>query len=129
MVDLTIRFATKEQALAFATWLCEAGEQDYWMWGEIAVRHPIRRTPPKDFVAGFDYHNGGGSDEDFCKDMTIRTRGVLASEDDDGPQYCANCKGHGIIGPFYPELICPMCNGSGLTINLIKGAPHDTGGN
>lgn len=116
MVDLTIRFATEQQAKEFALWLCEAGEQDYWMWGEIQIKHPIVRRDPKDFVSRFDYHNGGGG-EDFCKDMTIRTRGVLVSEDDppDGPSYCSNCKGIGIMGGAYPEPLCPMCGGSGLS--------------
>jgi hypothetical protein len=115
MTDLTIRFATREQAIAFSTWLCEAGEQDYWMWAEIQIRYPIRREPPKDYVAAFDYHNGGEG-KDFMNDMTIRTRGVLVSEDDPPtePTYCQYCKATGVANHTYPEPRCPNCEGSGL---------------
>jgi hypothetical protein len=54
MVDLTIQFATKEQAIAFSTWLREAGEQEYWLWAEILSR----RGCANDYVASFDYGNG-----------------------------------------------------------------------
>lgn len=115
MTDLTIRFATKEQALAFATWLCEAGEQDYWMWAEIQILHPVRREPPKDYVSAFNYHDGGEG-KDFMKDMVIRTRGVLVSEDNPPTEYpyCQQCHGTGVAGHGYPETPCEGCAGSGL---------------
>lgn len=111
MADLTIKFATEEQALQFATWLCEAGEQDYWMWAEIATKHPIRASDPRHFVGDFDYHNGS----DFCHDMTIRTYGILIDEDKE-PEFahCPFCEGYGRLGTKYPPRICKKCGGSGL---------------
>lgn len=35
MANVTIKFKTKEAAEDFSSWLCEAGEQDYFQWAEI----------------------------------------------------------------------------------------------
>ena len=118
MVDLTIRFTTKEQAQEFATWLCESGEQQYWEWGEHRIARALRS--PKDFVSQFDYHNGGATIKEFCSDMTIRTQGIMVSEDfpSTEPFVCTRCQGHGVTHSAYPKPLCPICKGSGIAENV-----------
>ena len=55
--DLTITFENQQAADHFKSWLCGAGEQDYWMWMEYREKEeqgPITAT-------SFEYHEPGGS--------------------------------------------------------------------
>lgn len=71
---IKIEFDSPEAARHFATWLCESGEQDYWLWMEYREQEengPITATD-------FDYHNahevnGKKMYGKFMKDNTIRT--------------------------------------------------------
>ena len=49
--DLTIRFPNKGAALAFKSWLCNVGEQQYWDYMDC-------QDPPNNSVR-FDYHTEG----------------------------------------------------------------------
>jgi len=51
---LTLEFDNYEAAQHFKTWLCEAGEQDYWQWMEV------RESEEDGDITGltFDYHTG-----------------------------------------------------------------------
>lgn len=85
--DITIKFANQKAAECFATWLCEAGEQDYWEW----MKYHEEETEDKDItVLKFEYHailDRSKSDDDptkygeFLADNTIRTN--LGRLDDD----------------------------------------------
>lgn len=52
--DLVVKFDNQKAIKHFATWLCESGEQDYWMWMEE------RETEDDDDITAvrFDYFNG-----------------------------------------------------------------------
>lgn len=52
--QLMIQFNNQKAIKHFATWLCESGEQDYWMWMEE------RETEDEDAITAvrFDYFNG-----------------------------------------------------------------------
>ena len=64
--DITIRFSNPEAAEHFASWLCEAGEQDYWNWMEYR-----EEDDDGDITAiDFDYHGESGK---FMSDNIIRT--------------------------------------------------------
>ena len=49
----TFEFPSPEARSEFLVWLCESGEQDYWMWCEV--------DPEERPAVTFDYHteNGG----------------------------------------------------------------------
>jgi hypothetical protein len=68
MKEIKIQFATEAAALHFATWLCEAGEQDYWNWMDC-------RDDPANTVASFGYH--GAEDESKAENDPARYRGFL----------------------------------------------------
>ena len=51
---LTINFDNAAALDHFAIWLCEQGEQDYWMWMENTESSEENST-----VTEFDYHKGG----------------------------------------------------------------------
>lgn len=53
--ELVIRFASREAARHFKSWLCEAGEQDYWQWMEMREQEDASRH-----ITGieFDYFKG-----------------------------------------------------------------------
>ena len=81
-VKLTMEFDNQEALSHFASWLCGAGEQDYWQWmecreGELEEEDDIDIT-----ALSFHYH--GPEDEtkaktdksrygEFMCDNTIRT--------------------------------------------------------
>lgn len=58
-----IHFPTEKAADNFLTWLCEGGEQDYWMWMEAG-------DPEEDAVVTFDYWR---DKKEFAKDLEINT--------------------------------------------------------
>lgn len=64
--DLVIKFPTKEAAVHFASWLCGAGEQYYWMWMECREEE----TAGDITATSFHYHG----DEDKTKELTDPTR-------------------------------------------------------
>lgn len=72
--DLIIKFPTREDALEFASWLCNSGEQDFWNYQDESV-DDIRPT------LNFDYHNEDRTKKvndparygEFMKDLIIRT--------------------------------------------------------
>lgn len=53
---LEIEFSNTEALNHFKTWLCESGEQDYFMWME--VRESEEDGPIS--AIKFNYHNGDG---------------------------------------------------------------------
>jgi len=58
---LKIEFPSQEHLDAFTCWLCEQGEQDYWMWeGEQDSPH----------IVDFTYHHP--QDEQFPQDNALR---------------------------------------------------------
>lgn len=69
---LRIEFDSQEDLMNFASWLCEAGEQDYWNYQEIREKPAVT----------FDYHNqdiSKATDDpsrynEFMADNTIRTK-------------------------------------------------------
>jgi hypothetical protein len=67
--SITIEFDSDEIATHFATWLCEAGEQDYWNW----IRYQEQNYPNINCAISFDYH-GERDDLEFMQDWTIRTK-------------------------------------------------------
>ena len=48
---LTFKFETEEAAKEFKSWLCEQGEQDYWIWME----EQETQKPGKITALEFDY--------------------------------------------------------------------------
>lgn len=51
---LVFEFESQEAAEHFKSWLCESGEQEYWMWMEVR-----EREEDGDITAtSFDYHTG-----------------------------------------------------------------------
>ena len=69
---LSIEFDNEEALKHFASWLCGAGEQDYWQWMEYR-----EQEEDGDITAvKFNYHCGKdvGSLKTFIKDKTIRTK-------------------------------------------------------
>jgi hypothetical protein len=76
--DLVIKFASKEAADHFASWLCGAGEQDYWQWMEY------REEEEDGDITALRFHYHGEEDEtkarndparygEFMADNIIRT--------------------------------------------------------
>lgn len=76
--DLIIKFPSKEAARHFASWLCGAGEQDYWQWMEC------REDEEDGDITATSFHYHGEEDEtkertdsdrykEFMCDNTIRT--------------------------------------------------------
>lgn len=63
---ITINFSNEEAAEAFATWLCEQGEQDYWMWMEEQERDSDNEELT---ATHFHYHKN----KKFCPDGEINT--------------------------------------------------------
>ncbi len=47
---LTFEFENEKAANHFKTWLCEQGEQDYWMWMEC------REQEEKGNITGINFH-------------------------------------------------------------------------
>jgi hypothetical protein len=71
---LKINFANPEAARHFALWLCEQGEQDYWLWMEYREGEEDGDITAKGFV----YHKGNA----FLPDFEIDTQcGRLDDED------------------------------------------------
>lgn len=77
-VKLTIEFDNQEALEHFASWLCGAGEQDYWQWMEC------REDEEGGNITAFQFHYHGPEDEtkaqndpsrygEFMCDNTIRT--------------------------------------------------------
>jgi len=52
--ELTFKFDSPEAALHFKSWLCEQGEQDYWLWMECQEEDEEGDITGLDF----DYWNG-----------------------------------------------------------------------
>lgn len=72
MREIKIQFDTDEAALLFASWLCNAGEQDYFAAMEYAEN-------PENVVANFMYHGDQKARREprygkFMCDWTIRTK-------------------------------------------------------
>lgn len=67
-VEIKILFSNKKAAQHFASWLCEAGEQDYWLWMESCER----REGGNITATSFNYHGPDGNGK-FMKDNIIRT--------------------------------------------------------
>ncbi len=76
--DIVIRFANKEAALHFASWLCGSGEQQYWDWMYY------REDEEDGDITAVSFHYHGEEDEtkdrddpthygEFMCDNTIRT--------------------------------------------------------
>jgi len=76
--DLVIKFPNKKAAEHFASWLCGAGEQDYWQWMEC------REEEEDGDITATSFHYHGEEDETkertdparygkFMCDNTIRT--------------------------------------------------------
>lgn len=73
MKNLTIEFDNEEARKHFVTWLCEAGEQDYWAWMEIRELEedgPITAT-------NFIYHD---EDKNFREDLIKTECGRMYTE-------------------------------------------------
>lgn len=78
---LKIEFANKKALKHFATWLCEAGEQDYWEWMEIQEEEedgPITAVQfqyhgPEDDTKDMDDPARWKKCKGFVHDNTIRT--------------------------------------------------------
>jgi hypothetical protein len=71
---LQIKFANEAAAHHFASWLCGAGEQDYWQWMECREQDEDGDITAVDF----DYHNtkkvdGSKKYGEFMEDNIIRT--------------------------------------------------------
>lgn len=49
--ELTIKFETVEQANNFKSWLCNQGEQDYWLQAEYDI------DGDEHYADHFDYHS------------------------------------------------------------------------
>lgn len=64
--DLVIKFPSKEALMHFASWLCEAGEQDYWNWMEYREQEEEGDIT----VRSFHYH--GEEDETKAQDDSAR---------------------------------------------------------
>ena len=60
--NLIIEFPNDELARNFAEWLCESGEQDYWMYQECQENDTVT----------FDYHSGPRNE--FVPDLVIKTK-------------------------------------------------------
>ena len=60
--DLVIKFASKEAADHFASWLCGSGEQQYWQWMEC------REEEEDGDITATSFHYHG--EEDETKDET-----------------------------------------------------------
>lgn len=54
---LTFEFENEEAANHFKSWLCESGEQDYWMWMEYREQEEEGPITGKEFK----YHGKDGS--------------------------------------------------------------------
>ena len=52
MPNVTLKFKTKEAAEDFSSWMCEAGEQDYWQWAEIRESEDPDLTTAQEFNYG-----------------------------------------------------------------------------
>ena len=61
--NLTIEFPNQESATAFASWLCNSGEQSYWEWMEYRNEENAKSVI-------FHYHGV----EDESKDRSDPTR-------------------------------------------------------
>ena len=87
MAETTIKieFANEAAAKHFASWLCGAGEQDYWMWMECREQEEEGNIT----AVSFDYHNEDATKADddpdrygeFMADNTIRTTCGRLDED------------------------------------------------
>lgn len=91
-VTLKMEFANEDAAHHFALWLCEQGEQDYWLWMEY------REQEESGNITATSFHYHGPEDESkaqtdparygtFLCDNTIRTscgRLDKNEEDEDG---------------------------------------------
>lgn len=65
---IVLKFDNDKAAKHFATWLCEAGEQNYWQWMECA-----EEKDSGDITAiKFNYHGENESNK-FMLDNIIRT--------------------------------------------------------
>lgn len=77
---LKIEFDNEEALQHFASWLCGAGEQDYWEW--MRCREGEKNGPIT--ATNFNYHDG--PDLKFMADNTIETTcGRLTQQHDDDP--------------------------------------------
>ena len=63
---IQIKFANEEAAMHFATWLCEAGEQDYWQWQEC------REEDEEGDITAISFHYHGPEDETKAQDDKAR---------------------------------------------------------
>jgi hypothetical protein len=59
---LQIKFANEEAAIHFASWLCGAGEQDYWQWMEC------REDEEDGDITATSFHYHGQEDETKAQD-------------------------------------------------------------
>jgi hypothetical protein len=71
-VDLVIRFANKKARDHFASWLCNAGEQDYWQAMEY------REEEEKGNITATSFHYHGEEDETKAEDDPKRYGKFLA---------------------------------------------------
>jgi hypothetical protein len=70
MKKVTFEFETDDQAEEFVTWLCEQGEQDYWLWMEATQER-------QEYMVAFDYHTSafkGNSGKLNKGDVAVLTR-------------------------------------------------------
>jgi hypothetical protein len=63
---IQIKFANAAAAEHFASWLCGAGEQDYWQWMEC------RESEEEGDITAIQFHYHG--EEDETKDQSDSTR-------------------------------------------------------
>lgn len=61
-----IEFDNDEMANEFLTWLCEQGEQDYWLWMEC-------QDDGQKSKVTFDYWKDGEK-KGFCPNLTVLTK-------------------------------------------------------
>lgn len=73
MKDIIIKFDNEEAAEHFITWLCEAGEQDYWQWME----HREDEEDGNITALEFDYHGGTGKAKEFAQHPIIAKCGRM----------------------------------------------------
>jgi len=65
---IIIEFDNDKAAKHFASWLCQQGEQDYWLY----MKYREQEEEWNITATGFNYHGESG-EESFMEDNTIRT--------------------------------------------------------
>ena len=74
MKEITFKFDNEDAAQHFLLWLCESGEQDYWMWMEYREQEEDGQIT----VLSFDYHGGLSGYDNFGKHPIVATCGRMS---------------------------------------------------